>query len=463
MLKEESHILNLRFQKYIADNTAKRLNTLIPVAIFLLILLILSDIFLRHSIAAVYSRAVPLTLAVFLYLCNKIRPKASINKVVLYNIFLASIPAMMFAKYLIHFGTDTNTTNILSIIIAIFIISLEVRAGLISSLLIYLIPPVLFSIILFLFYSVPHKELLSLFNIIIILIVSFFVNQVQNNFRFKTYVSNYLLNIEKKKLEETNEKLNHYKTKLEDMVEKKTLTLKYALEKAKESDALKTQFLLNISHELRTPMNAVIGFSDIVSMKNPELKKESDIIENNLNLLLKTIEDIILLSQLQSGQIGLEISKFSVNEFNKTILERLKTDVKISNKPISVQFTNQIKDDLIFYSDRQKSEIIFKQIVDNAVKYTESGTITVSCKEKSENEVQYSVSDTGIGIPSDELPHIFDTFRKAEKKDKLFGGTGIGLSIAKQLTELLKGKISVKSFQNKGTTITIILRTSVSY
>jgi len=461
-LKGKSHILNLRFQKYIADNTAKRINTLMPVAILLLILLVFSDIYIRHSIPATYTRILPISLAAFLYLYNKFQPKVSIIKVVLYNIFLASIPAMMFAKYLIHFGTETNTTNILSIIIAIFIISLEVRAGLISSLLIYLIPPVIFTIVLFLFFSENSENINSLVNIIIALIVGFSVNQVQNNFRFKTYVSNYLLNIEKIKLKESNEKLNQYKSKLEDMVEKKTLTLKYALEKAKESDALKTQFLLNISHELRTPMNAVLGFNDIVSKKNPELKKEYDIIENNLNLLLKTIEDIILLSQLQSGQIGPELSKFSVNEFNEIILERLKNHVKISNKPISVEFTSQLEDDLIFYSDKQKSEIIFKQIIDNAVKYTDSGTIILSCKKKSDSDIQYSVSDTGIGISSDELPYIFDTFRKEEKKDKLFGGTGIGLSIAKQLTELLKGKIFVKPNQNKGTIITILLKISVS-
>jgi len=461
-LNEESHIFKLRFQKYIADNTVKRLNTLIPIAILLLVVLIFTDIYIRHSIPAVYSRIFSLSLAVFLYLHNKIRPKASTIKVVLYNIFLASIPAMMFAKYLIHYDTDTNTTNVMSIIIAVFIIALEVRTNFFYSLLIYLIPPVIFIIILHLYFPVSEKEQISLINIFIILIVSFFINQVQNNFRFKTYVSNYLLNIEKKKLEESVKNLNHYKKKLEDMVEKKTLSLKYALEKAKKSDALKTQFLLNISHELRTPMNAVLGFSDIVSKKNPELKKEYEIIENNLNLLLNTIENILLLSKLQSDQIGSELSSFSITEFNKSLFNQLKKDIYNSKKPISAEFINQISDDLVFNSDKHKLEIIFKQVFDNAVKYTDKGTIELMCEQISENEIQYSVSDTGIGISPNELPHIFDTFRKAEKKDKLFGGTGIGLSIAKQLTELLKGQISAKINQNKGTTIVILLKISVS-
>ncbi len=461
-MKNRSNILNLKFQKYIADITAKRLNSLMPVAIFLLVLLIFTDIFLRHSTTAAYTRIIPIGLALYLYLYNKIRPKANRKKVILYNIFLASIPAMMFAKYLIHHETNTAETNALSIIIAIFVISLEVRTNLLYTILIYVIPPLIFAIILFSFFSLEKDEMQPLINIILILIIGFSVNRIQNNLRQKIYLSNYMLNIEKKKLEESNDALNQYKAKLEDMVEKKTLTLKYALEKAKESDALKTQFLLNISHELRTPMNAILGFGNIISKKNPDLKREYDIIEKNLNLLLETIEDIILLSKLQSDQTGIELSKFSINEFNEILFENLKSRVKNSNKSISVVYSNQLHDNLFYYSDKQKLEIIFKQIFDNAVKYTEKGTIELKCKQISENEIQYFVSDTGIGIPPDELPYIFDTFRKAEKKDKLFGGTGIGLSIAKQLTELLKGKIHAKLNQNKGTTITVILKISVS-
>jgi len=156
-LKEKSQILNLRFQKYIADNTAKRLNTLIPVAILLLILLVFSDIYIRHSIPATYTRIIPISLAAFLYLYNKFQPKISIKKVVLYNIFLVSIPAMMFAKYLIHHGTETNTTNILSIIVAILIISLEVRANIVYSLLIFLFL-LLFSLLLYICFIRFQKK-----------------------------------------------------------------------------------------------------------------------------------------------------------------------------------------------------------------------------------------------------------------------------------------------------------------
>ena len=459
-MKKKSDILNLRFKKYILDITEKKLGTLVPIAILLLLLLTFSDIFIRHSIMAVYTRLFSLGLAVFLYLRNKIRPGASVNKIVLYNIFLASLPAMMFAKYLVHHGTGTDMINIISIIVAFFVLLLEVRANTFITLIIFLVPTVLFGFILFYFFPVTNKELLSLLNVLIVLIISFFINRVQNKLRFKTYVSNFLLNVEKKKLEESNEALKQYKNKLEDMVEKKTLSLKYALERAKESDALKTQFLLNISHELRTPMNAILGFGNILSRKNPDMKKEIEIIETNLTGLLETIENIILLSKLQSEQAGLELSKFSANEFNKELFNRLKTKVKKSNKPISVKFDNQLTNDLLLYSDKKKLKIIFKQITDNAVKYTEQGEIKLTCKI-SENNLFYSIADTGIGISSNELPHIFDPFRKIEKSDKLYSGTGIGLSIAKGLTTLLKGNISIKSNRNKGTTVLLTIPLSV--
>ncbi|MCF6183380.1 MAG: HAMP domain-containing histidine kinase [Bacteroidales bacterium] len=459
-MKKNKEIINLRYKRYITEITAKRLKTLMPVAVIIFSLLIVSDIFIRHSIYAVYSRLIPIFLALFLYFYNILCPKFSTEKTVLYNIFLASIPTMMYAKYLIHYGTGTETTNIIGIIVTIFIISMEVRANLLNSLLIYLVPPIFFAIILLRFYPVTTQEWQSLINILLALVIGFFINYVQNNFRFKAYQSNNLLSIEKYKLEKAIDELNKYKNKLEDMVEKKTLTLKYALEKAKESDALKTQFLLNISHELRTPMNAVIGFNDLIVKKNPKFKKEYQIIEQNLNILLATIENIILLSQLQSGQASIEISIFSLQRFNYEIFNKLKEKVDVSAKPIKVKFNTEVEENLFLKSDKEKCKIIFSHIIDNAVKYTEKGSITLLCK-KENNNLEYTISDTGIGISDEELPFIFDTFRKIEKKDKLFSGTGIGLSITKNLISLLNGNISVKSIQNKGTVITVILPISV--
>ncbi len=455
------NITNIRYQSYITEITAKRLKTLMPVTITILTFLIISDIFLRHNNYAVYTRIPSLLLAVFLYLFNKFQPKYNTSKVVLYNIFLASIPAMMFAKFLIHYGEGTETTNIIGIIVSIFIISLEIRADLFNTLLTYIIPPVIFVIILIFFYNLTPEEWQSLINILLTLIIGFSVNRVQNNFRFKAYQSNYLLSIEKFKLEKAIDELNKYKNRLEDMVEKKTLTLKYALEKAKESDALKTQFLRNISHELRTPMNAVLGFNGLIAHKYPEFNKEYKIIEQNLNTLLTTIENIILLSQLKSGQTNIEIREFNVKEFNNELILELKDKIKFAEKPIKVVFNNEIKENLLLKSDKEKYKIIFLQIFDNAVKYTEKGSITISCKKENNNFLQYSIFDTGIGISKKELPHIFDTFRKFEKKDKLFGGTGIGLSITKNLLTLLNGKISAKSNNEQGTTITLTLPISI--
>ncbi len=460
MLKEKSEIFNIRYVKYISDITAKRLNVLMPLSVLILTLLILSDIYIRHSYAAVLTRIFPLFLSIYLYIYNKVNPKPKVGKTVLYNILLASIPAMMFAKYLVHYGTGTSYTNIIGIIVAVFIISLEVRADLLNTILIYALPPFIFAVVLFMFFPVNQKEVQPLINIILILFVGFFVNRVQNNFRYKAFISNYLLQSEKLKLEESNDKLNLYKRKLEAMVEKKTLSLRYALEKAKESDALKTQFLQNISHELRTPMNAVIGFSDIVSKKNSSFKKEYKIIEQSLNRLLKTIENIILLSKLQSGKTGLELSKFYAAKLNKDLLDIIKFQIEESSKPLTVEFKDNTGGDFYFYSDEEKIKQIFNQIFDNAVKYTEKGKIEILINKKNDNEVEYIISDSGIGIPSEELPFIFDVFRKSDKRNKFYEGTGIGLSIAKFITKLLGGQIFVKSSENNGTTVKLILKIS---
>lgn len=460
MLKEKSEIFNIRYVKYISDITAKRLNVLMPLSVLILTLLIFSDIYIRHSYAAVLTRIFPLFLSIYLYIYNKVNPKPKVGKTVVYNILLASIPAMMFAKYLVHYGTDTSYTNIIGIIVAVFIISLEVRADLLNTILIYAVPPFIFAVVLFMFFPVNQKEAQSLINIVLALLIGFFVNRVQNNFRYKAFVSNYLLQSEKLKLEESNDKLNHYKRKLEDMVEKKTLSLRYALEKAKESDALKTQFLQNISHELRTPMNAVIGFSDIVSKKKSSFKKEYKIIEQSLNRLLKTIDNIILLSKLQSGKTGLELSKFYAAKLNKDLLDIIKFQIEESGKPLTVEFKDNTGGDFYFYSDEEKIKQIFNQIFDNAVKYTEKGKIEILINKKNDNEVEYIVSDSGIGIPSEELPFIFDVFRKSDKRNKFYEGTGIGLSIAKFITKLLGGRIFVKSSENNGTTVKLILKIS---
>jgi len=452
-IKEE---IKDRYRKYLNNLTVKRLNILMPVAVALLIFLILSDIYIRKSIIAVYTRLLPFGLALFLYICNKFKPQASNYKTNLYNIFLALLPVMMFVKYFIHYGDHSEDINTLSIIVSVFIITLEVRTNLFNSIIIFFLPPLIFFISVFLFLPFAHKDFIPLINIGILIIVGFFINLFQNKLRYRTFLSSYLLESEKEKLEAALSELNKYKDKLEEKVTEKTIDLKQALDKAKESDLLKTQFLLNISHELRTPVNAILGFGDILAQKDNQYEKETKIINQNIKELLDKIENILLLSKLQTEQSGLEISKFKLSEINNKIKDYTVQKIEETGKNIELIFDNNIEEETILNSDFNKIFEILKQLIENAIKYSESGHIKISITEINSKQIKYTVSDTGLGIPPEDLPHIFEIFRKSENKNKLFGGTGIGLSIAKKLTELLNGNIEINSIPGKGTTAVLI-------
>lgn len=428
-----------------------------PVAIILLFFLVFSDIYIRKNTTATYTRILPVGLAIFLYLYDIFNPRASHYKTIFYNIFLALLPAMMFAKYIIHYGESTDTTSLTSIIVAIFIISLEIKEiNLLKTILFFFTAPILFLISIFIFFPLIQESFIPLINIFIILISGLIINLVQNNFRYKTFLSNYLLNAEKKKLEDALHEINIYKDKLEEMVSEKTISLKKALEKAKESNMLKTQFLLNISHELRTPMNAILGFGDILAKKDNQYKKETEIINKNIKELLTKIENILLLSKLQTGQSGLEISKFKISDLNNKIKDYASKKIEENNKNIELIYENNINEEIILNSDFDKIFEILKQFIENAIKYTESGNIKISITDINSVKIKYTVSDTGLGIPPDSLPYIFDIFRKSENKNNFFGGTGIGLSIAKKSADLLNGKIEINSTPEKGTTAIFI-------
>ncbi len=411
----------------------------------------------RQNTAAAYTRIIPLTLALLLLICNNIRPEKSLIKIILYDIFLASLPVMMFAKYLIHYETGSEMINAVGIIMAISLTAYEIRANFFYSFLIFFVPPVIFTIILFTYFPLDSKDINLIINIFIISTVSFIINRIQTNSGFEKFETNHLREIEKYKLKEALSELQKYKDRLEDMVEKKTVTLKLALQKAKESDALKTSFFHNISHELRTPLNAVIGFADILARRNPEMKPITDKIDQSLTSLLQTVENIVLLSELESEQTELTGSLFSVKEFNKEVINLSNNLLKANDKQqIKLIFNDNCSEDLYFRSDKDKMKIIFRQLIDNSIKYTEKGTVKIECKQISETSIQYIISDTGIGIPENELPHIFDAFRKYESEQILFKGSGTGLSICKHLMKLMNGKIMIESEQNKGTSVKLI-------
>ncbi|MCF8386786.1 MAG: response regulator [Bacteroidales bacterium] len=244
-----------------------------------------------------------------------------------------------------------------------------------------------------------------------------------------------------------NEELN---TNLETL-KKVNLELQRARESAEESDKLKTAFLNNISHEIRTPMNAIMGFANLLKEEFPEEEKLKFVktINNNASQLIKIIDDVIEISMLEINKTSLEAIDFTINELFEDLYNTHKNDVDDAQ----LEFEYSIPDDisgLLIHADKQKVRQVMSGFISNALKYTEKGFVRFSCTLQGEN-IYFTVKDTGMGIPDKEKNNIFDRFFRGESAQKrTIGGTGLGLSIAKELVELMGGKIGVNSSLNEG-------------
>lgn len=234
--------------------------------------------------------------------------------------------------------------------------------------------------------------------------------------------------------------------------------LKEALEKATESDRLKSTFLATMSHELRTPLNAIIGFSDIIDeeLTVKEIVEYAKIINSSGNQLLGIVEDLFDITLIEAGEIKIRKRNESLN----SIMEYVYNIIEIERQTISkdnLGFTLTIPSDensLIINTDPVKLKQILINLLRNAIKFTEEGYVDFGyelIRDQNKAEIKFYVEDTGKGIPENKQSLIFDIFTQIEDAtSRAFGGTGIGLSIAKKLTEILGGKIWLDSVADKG-------------
>lgn len=224
-----------------------------------------------------------------------------------------------------------------------------------------------------------------------------------------------------------------------------------AKEKATESDRLKSAFLANMSHEIRTPMNGILGFADL--LKEPNLTGEDQqkyikIIENSGSRMLNTINDLMDISKIESGQMDITISEVNIIELTEFIYNFFKTEAE--SKGLKLFLSDEIKGLKVFQSDREKIYAILINLIKNAIKYTIKGNIEFGYHLEN-NELKFYVKDTGIGIAQDRQDAIFERFIQNEVKDKhIYEGSGLGLSIAKAYVEMLGGDIWVESEEGKG-------------
>ena len=243
--------------------------------------------------------------------------------------------------------------------------------------------------------------------------------------------------------QQINEELNHANFELIG-----------AKEKAEESDRLKSAFLANMSHEIRTPMNGILGFADL--LKEPELTGEErqeyiGIIEKSGLRMLNIINDLIDISKVESGQMEIFISEINVNEQIEYIYNFFKPEVQ--KKGMQLFFQNGLQsEEAVIHSDREKLYAILANLVKNAIKYSDTGSIEFGYTLK-DRYLLFFIKDTGIGIPDDKKEAIFDRFIQADISDKrAFQGAGLGLAISKSYVEMLGGNIWVESDEGIGST-----------
>ena len=218
-----------------------------------------------------------------------------------------------------------------------------------------------------------------------------------------------------------------------------------AKEKAETADRLKSAFLANMSHEIRTPLNAIVGFSSLlVQGENPEEREQyMAIVEENNELLLQLISDILDLSKIEAGTFDFIKQELDVNQ----LCEDMVRTMKLKAKPgVEVVFDHRLPE-CIIVSDRNRLNQVIANFMNNAIKFTSTGSIRLGYGQVETNLLRFYVADTGIGIIQEKQAEIFDRFVKL---NSFVHGTGLGLSISKSIVEQLGGTIGVESESGKG-------------
>ena len=241
--------------------------------------------------------------------------------------------------------------------------------------------------------------------------------------------------------------------------------LKLAKELAEIASKAKSEFLANMSHEIRTPMNAIIGFTDLLNeqVKERKLKTFVGTIKSAGNSLLLLINDILDLSKIEAGKVQITKKPVDPMDVFDDIGNVFLFEAKKKNLDLIINIDRKIPRSLLLDSARIR-QVLFN-LVGNAVKFTDKGWVKIYASAENVDEIRSSVDlniqviDSGIGISKNALGKIFESFQQSEGQSvRKYGGTGLGLTISKRLTELMGGTIEVSSEQNKGTTFTVSLK-----
>lgn len=263
-------------------------------------------------------------------------------------------------------------------------------------------------------------------------------------------------------------KITHFVAVKEDITKRKLIEeelIKSKIE-AESASRAKSAFLANMSHEIRTPLNAILGFSELLlndSNLSEEQKSKVETINRTGEHLLKMINEILEISKIEAGKASINLSKFNMYR----VIEDLKNIFYLKAKDKSICLNFFIDDDVpeVIITDELKLRQILINLVGNAIKFTDKGSVSVVINSKNEQDdslLYVAVKDTGIGIAEENLNKIFDDFTQVYDTKYSKGGTGLGLTITKEFVELLEGSITLKSTYGKGSEFSFFIPVTIA-
>jgi len=240
----------------------------------------------------------------------------------------------------------------------------------------------------------------------------------------------------------------------EDEGRRGVIAVFHDITRLKELEKIRRDFVANVSHELRTPLTTIKGYAETLlegALKEEVASQFVQVIKRHSDRLEKIVEDLLILSKIESKEFQLKKESFSVSDLIGDVLDIIKEP--LNKKKISVS-VDEISPALLVYGDRQYLEQVFINILDNAIKYGhERGRMIISAAERDQREVKISVKDDGIGIPKEDLLRVFERFYRVDKgRSHELGGTGLGLSIVKHIVQAHGGRIWVESQLGEGST-----------